>query len=404
MTKETLKNSGLLLASILVGIFLLEGILFILSFPKTVHSLAYRPNLDIKYKNFEFEYRHKTNDMGLRYRTIPLVKSQNSYRIFISGDSFVEGPGVAEEKTFCGLLEKSSSTSQTPVYFINGGKAGAGPLVFGRILYSIGFEYNPDAVLIFVFANDISNTRPDQHPRMLYEQPQPPQNFLAAVLPRLAVVYEKCTLKVGAAKPFGRTSFLDETEQIAKKRGIPQNKITAWKNAIPPELAKLATEEQVNTMLMSSGLLRPRYWSDGIDIDTKIAQGSWLAISNLLVDMIDQCRERDIRVGLVYMPCAFQFDPNAGSYKGRQVLSRTGLIVRKEWLTEETQIQNNLRTLAGQNRVAFLDLAPALRKKIAEGMTLTFAFDGHLNEDGHKAVADTLEYWLKNSEDFVFLQ
>jgi hypothetical protein len=111
--------------------------------------------------NVEFSYEFKTNSQGLRYREIPLEKdSESNIRFAVVGDSYTEGIGLEVEQRFTNLLEQKLSTDRREVNFINCGLTGTGPLAFGRILFGVCAKYHPDAVLIVLFANDVSDTKP----------------------------------------------------------------------------------------------------------------------------------------------------------------------------------------------------------------------------------------------------
>ena len=93
-------------ASLLAGLFLAEGLLAWLGSPaELLETIANPPGyrLDVDYE--EFSYRWETNDQGLRYATIPLHKPAGTRRVFIVGDSFVDGEGVAIEARFTSRLE-----------------------------------------------------------------------------------------------------------------------------------------------------------------------------------------------------------------------------------------------------------------------------------------------------------
>src|SRR5690348_13943860 len=59
-----------------------------------VEAVAHPPNFHQVRQTIDFTYRFDTNSYGLRYREIPAEKPANTRRIFVTGDSYVEGFGV----------------------------------------------------------------------------------------------------------------------------------------------------------------------------------------------------------------------------------------------------------------------------------------------------------------------
>jgi hypothetical protein len=201
-----------------------------------------------------------------------------------------------------------------------------------------------------------------------------------------------------------RQPFLDEIAEQARGRGIPEAAIAAWQRSVPPELAVKARRNHMNNSILFYGLLRPTYWSDALDLNTEQAQAGWAITRSLLSDIFSQCKQRHIKVGLVYIPTALQFDPHYGTYAGSHLYKRVGYVIRDEWLTEEAPIERELVVLAKESDVPFLDMTPALRSAVDGGANIEFALDGHLNETGHRVAADTLAQWLRTASGFDLMR
>ncbi len=112
-------------------------------------------NFEQDVKNIEFEYSFKTNSQGLRYREIPLQKPQGTTRVFVVGDSFTVGFGVAAEDAFPSLLEQRYSAAKLD--FVNGGMEGQGPQQYARLWSHVGVRYEPDGLIIAIYQNDLSD-------------------------------------------------------------------------------------------------------------------------------------------------------------------------------------------------------------------------------------------------------
>jgi len=157
--RNFLVNSIVFCMASTLSLFICDGALSLFNFPPVLpQRISHPKNFEEIRNNIEFHYVFKTNDHGLRYRNIPTEPAGSSHRIFVSGDSFVEGEGIDEGKRFTDLLEDEFSTSSESVLFINGGLASTGPLEYGRLFQHVGLKYNPEGLLICLFVNDVADT------------------------------------------------------------------------------------------------------------------------------------------------------------------------------------------------------------------------------------------------------
>lgn len=108
----------------------------------------------------EYSVVYNTNSIGFRDRDHTIKKNPNVFRIVVLGDSFTEALQVPLEQTFPYLLEQklnSNSNIQKEIEIINLGKSGFGTDREYLTLKYIGFEYNPDLVILAFFRNDVRN-------------------------------------------------------------------------------------------------------------------------------------------------------------------------------------------------------------------------------------------------------
>jgi len=102
------------------------------------------------------QYRHQlsTNSKGFRgTREYAIPKPANVFRVVALGDSVVNGYGVEDEQTFSAVLEKKLSTKR-PAEVVNMGVPGFGNAEELIQLEHVGFEYQPDLVILGYFVND----------------------------------------------------------------------------------------------------------------------------------------------------------------------------------------------------------------------------------------------------------
>lgn len=103
----------------------------------------------------------KLNSFGLRDQDHAGVKTENSCRVLILGDSFAFGSGVRDHEVFTELLENrfisEYSGSGKNIEFMNGGIVGSMTYHWLDLLLRIKDSFNPDVVLIVFFLRDGSN-------------------------------------------------------------------------------------------------------------------------------------------------------------------------------------------------------------------------------------------------------
>ena len=389
-----------------LSLFICDWVLGLFNFPAEITMRVSHPkNIDVVRENIEFQYVFKTNDHGLRYRNIPLEKTGTDYRIFVSGDSFTEGFGVEAENRFTNLLEDEFSSSSQTVLFINGGLGGTGPLEYGRLFLKIGLEYHPDALLICLFPNDLSDT-PARLPQTPFNPPHQFQSGIPKIAytfwPRIYTLLKKFHHQRIYRRKTRTSDFISTISRQAKKRNIPQKRITAWQASIPRELAIAVNQGRYMGSYLSGGLLYPKKWVDSIDISSDLAQKKWQNMTLLLSKVLAKAEQNGIETAIVLIPSPFMYDPGQHSEKNPWIVS--GCEIDKKWLEEDTVIQQRLRSWTAEKDVPFLDLTPMFRKAIQPGKNLNYELDPHWNNFGHQIAAGAIAAWLVDQEVFSFIQ
>jgi len=290
---------------------LCDSLLGLLGFSS--EQYVHPPNYTEVRKSIEFEYKFAANSQGLRYREIPLTKkSPNERRIWVAGDSFTEGWGVEQNETFSARLESSYSASENSVYFINAGLTGTGPLEYMYALFKVGIKSNIDGVLICLFANDVQDT-----PEAVNFTPsfsnysritrRGVHYVLHAIYPRTYILIKR----IVTSKKSQQRDIIQIASERAKAKGIPESVIQSWAAKVPPKLLDAANKNQFNGGILMAGLLQPDYWTNALDIETELANSKWRNMKSILDFMVEACRNRDIAVGVVFIPGAFLYAPGS---------------------------------------------------------------------------------------------
>jgi lysophospholipase L1-like esterase len=403
--RNWLVNSLLLLGVTAATLGIAEYGLALLGFPARIPlRVAHPPDYSELRKSGEFEYVFSTNDEGLRYRTLPHKNTTGEFRVFVVGDSFAEGVGVNDGERFTDLLEQDSLQSDTPMLFINGGLAGTGPLEHGRMYIHVGRKYQPDALLITIYANDVTNTFAHLKKEWLYsdmsfdEEGTDNKARLERAFPRLLTLLFMTTERTHFSTGRTPTNFQKELENEARNRQIPQTHIDAMLASVPAELVTDVNQGAFDRSILGNAVTNPDYWADSLDIDNAIAEKKWHGVKSLLTETINQARRDGLRVAALYIPTRYQYIPKSHEASNPQV--KAGMKLRRQWLSETSELQNRLASLTGELRLPFLDLTPMLREANRDGLNVIYEMDGHWNPLGHRLTADAISEWLASKHVF----
>jgi lysophospholipase L1-like esterase len=403
--RSWLANTLLILGMSAATLGMAEYGLALLGFPDKIPlRVAHPADYSESRKTGEFEYEFNTNDEGLRYRTLPLENTSGEFRVFVVGDSFTEGVGVNNGERFTNLLEQESRQSDTPMLFINGGLAGTGPLEHGRMYLHVGRKYQPDGLLITVYANDVTNTFAHLKMEWLYgemsidEDSANDKPLLEQYFPHLLTLLFMTGEKTSLPAERTPINFAKALENEAREREIPQARIDAMIAALPAELVTDVNQGVFNGSILGNAVTNPRYWADSLDIDTAMARKKWHNVKSLLTETISRARSDGLQVAVLYIPTRYQYVPESHDKTNPQV--KAGVEIRRHWLTETSELQNRLASLMDEMHLPFLDLTTRLREANRNGLDVTYKSDGHWNPLGHKLAADEISEWLTSEHVF----
>jgi hypothetical protein len=401
--KRVLLGAVLLVLSSLLGVSLVELALKLSGFDTEERTrVSHPPNFHQIRRHLEFEYDFHTNRLGLRSGEVSKVKPKGASRLLLVGDSFVEGIGVNEDSTISSFLERDLSGSAVQV--INGGLSHTGAFEQGRLIRHVGYGLDLDGLVLFVFDNDVFDAKPSQrvedmagedHPRAYSGVP-----WLAHYLwPRTYTVCAR--VRAGHHLRLTHTDVIGDIMVEAQARGVSVARLEQWKGRVLPEYRKAIENGRIAVPIFSLSLMYPHFWSASIDVDTPEAEAGFAKMTELHAATIADARGRGIRIGVVYIPSQFQYDP--ASHAGTDPWVIAGADIRPRWLSEKTPIRERLEAWASKIGVPYLDMTPFYRKATRGGERLTWRLDEHLNARGNRYTAAVVADWLRRSEEFSFL-
>lgn len=357
------KNLLLVLLSLLISIFLLEGVVRILNLeepkvmqkgPKEDWALVperiwtehhpqlgwyHQKNKDSVHDLENFSVKIHTNSAGFRgYREYTREKPAGTVRVLAVGDSFTFGFGVADDQPFPVVLEKRHDRLEV----LNLGVAAYGIDQMLMAFRHIGLEYQADYVFISIF----------------------PEDFWRNL---------RAFADTGHAKPY----FILKPDETLKLQNVPVPQPFTLRTNQFPEVIQYGPIENI---LMKSAayrlcqrtFLKIAKGLDWIDPDTT---AEWILGRVILKQLIDEIEESGARPVLIAIP------PD-------------------RWIRDyrKTSLQRSLIRFAEKEGVDFIDLTPIFREAIPAGRLSDYYIegDGHWTAKGHELAANAFEEYLEN--------
>lgn len=121
---------------------------------------SFIPNTNVIDTGFEWKVRYSLNDDGIRERRNMENKTEDEYRILVLGDSFTEGYGIRQDRTFSHLMEDlcNKKGNARKVKVINAGVRGYNLTQYYILFQSLYKKYRPDLVIIAAVDGDLDVT------------------------------------------------------------------------------------------------------------------------------------------------------------------------------------------------------------------------------------------------------
>jgi hypothetical protein len=197
----------------------------------------------------------------------------------------------------------------------------------------------------------------------------------------------------------GAEGILEEVE-----RKIGKERLQEWRATVPDALFNDALSQDRSEGAMSvltMGLFDPKYYTATFRLDTPEIRIKWKNAKAMLSFMVEECRRRQIRVGVVYIPDPLQYDPRF--FTDNSPMFASAMDVDRSWLVSNTELQADLRRWSDESDLPFLDLTDPLRAALATSDSpLNYLKDTHLNPSGNRVAADVLGKWLQRTSFLDF--
>lgn len=352
--KEIFSKIGIFLIVSIILFFMTEGVLRVFKLESdnflvqdAVLGWKNIPDRNGYWVSSEYKTKKTTNSQGYFGKDYVHKKEGGVRRIIVAGDSFVEALQVPTEKNFVSISEKllNEDAVQERYEVVNLGVTSYGTFKETYVLQTDGLRYEPDLmVLVFFIGNDFDDNVAEQ----------------STVDPGAS--FSDAQLRVNHAKLWVRNTFA--TVRYGK-RLYDRNKIVRGMR----DTTATATERP-----LGEALYLPEYASS--------TNASIVVTERALSQLAAFAADAHVPLLVVLIPSKEQVDVS----------------LRKP-STEILDYEKPNRILSDifeRNKIAYVDTLFYLRSQVNMNSTsVYFSKDGHLNEVGHRAVAEVISSYIK---------
>jgi lysophospholipase L1-like esterase len=351
----------------LVDISRLQGVLKSFkgpSYVNTTHELfgwALVPNAEFTFeseRHKEFKVQVKINSKGIRDREYDYQKTPGTFRILVLGDSFSAAFQVPLEETWHELLEsRLGQTSPCRIEIVNAGMPGWG--TGQELLYyrHEGYKYDPDLILLQIFANDVYDNYPDRiGPGQKLEKPLFFLNREQLELKNFP--YRPAGIEPGGSRVYKLVKFLLRP----RARWTPQSP-----SQPPPPLFMYSANDYL-----------------------RLHEAPWRLTMRLMQELNAETAKHGAKLAAFYIPEKRQIDP-AGRL---ELLQRYPETTDLKWNLDNPNMR--IGAFLQQQGVPYFDLTSYFREELSKtGLALHFLRDKHLNPAGNRRTSELLHPWLQ---------
>ena len=294
--------------------------------------------------------------------------------VIVLGDSFAEGSRVDDRQTWAALLEQKTGLA---VY--NLAVSGASPRSYLNALFDVGLTLQPSVAICMLYeGNDFEAGAQDV---------KQASSDLRRVVKNALLRKRLKELMVKIFGPLNADAPVPQADGVAwQPIGIPAGTDAKYYTFRPVRLLELCRHR-----------------------DRFAASGAWRNTAAILDEMIDTCRQRDIRLIFVYAPSkAHVVLPLVRDRVTPEVLHAFASYRRHRGLpppaTFHQRCFDNLDAMESQvaehlrdRGVTFLSTTVPLRQRMAAGVQVYFTYDKHWTPPGHQLVAKLIAPHLESN-------
>jgi len=318
-------------------------------------------------KRFEWRTFTRINAHGLRDREHEYAKPPGITRVLILGDSMTEGLQVPLERTFASILERGLHDAGRAVEVINAGVKGFGTdneLLFFR---KEGIRYAPDIVLlVFNVENDVAENSPALRARMYADDPDD-------------------------LEPKRYFRLQSDGRPIADDHLIPARRTLATRTSLTDVIERNSYVVRMTLRMVASASRSAPHlrYPVAFDVYRTVSDLEWSnawAVTFAVVRALrSDVEQSGARFAVVVLPGREGVSP-AEWERFRLMFPELDREPRSLDMPPK-----RINAFLEDERIPYLNAMSALRTAFARTGSLGFfGWDIHLNEDGHRVIAEAL--------------
>lgn len=342
-------------------------------------STEYLRNIKMLWKSYPdttHAFVHELNTYGFRDQEWEVEKSANK-RVFILGDSFVEGMMSTNDKTIPNGFKNMAEEDDKDIEVFNCGMMGIGLNEYMKFITDAVPIFKPDELILVMYSNDMPFQRVYQPATRM----NPIKNNFWK--PRLVEIIQR----INAEDPLPMR-FMKEEVPFYKGVPDPSNPWTIneeeLKPHVRPDIAEAMKNGDFNYFRTNWYPNEKSFFTSYIDVDAKFQ-----FIKNYLADY-------NCKLSVFYIPSRlqvsdyyYQFEkaycqlncPESSSLKGQEY-------------QKHSQILGNVCKTLG---VPYRDLTPFVRAKEDNNQHLYWNYDDHMRGDSYLMLGEEIyKTWKQN--------
>jgi len=307
--------------------------------PDKYLHIQHIPNTTFLQKGYykEYEAKGRVNNWGFIGKDVDIDKGKDTKRIIVFGDSFTEAVQVDWDKNYCTLLEGLLKDSSGKCEVINAGISDYSPRLEYLYLREKLIHFKPDYLILQLFANDIYDDS----------------------------IY-KDRYKDDIMAPLKKSFFYSHSRlyhYTLRQRG---------------KLLKKFTRDRDKKSTISN-----RFFFI-IKGNERLKEESWRTTESYLLKMKELSNQEGIELAVFVVPVEAQVSPSGEMSKASQFYF-------DEKPTDD--FDKHVEGFCRREGLDYIDMLSVFRDNAKS--ELYFEKEGHLTEEGHRVVSDTLFKYLK---------
>lgn len=343
--------------------------------PLVHHS--FRPNTQDVARSPEWESHYIINSLGMRDKEYSEKKPEDTFRILMVGDSYMEGQGVEFNETTAKVLEKalSEKVKGKKIEVMNAGVLSYSPLLEYSYLKHKGLKVNPDLVILNFDQGDVI----DDH----WYEPEAIKDDQGMV-----VGFRVGQDATASAQTQVKKSFLVSMSDSIKKFFhshsafylMVANSVKVGKLKLYPEIGDTTVKpyDMGSDKLITTREPAPQGYSD-----------LWTLTKRNLKLIRDLLNENKVKLVITDYPYGHQVDATEWNV-GRKKLGF------EEKLYQEDKNFKTLSAFALDENILYHSMVEDFRKETNHPMY--FKDDGHWNQLGHQVAGLSIKKYLLDNK------